>query len=88
MKNQSTTDIYGRPKTQHIVDSICELPNCPPDTDNSSSVDNSIELGPMTDAEVVEIIDAAAIEIADVMVFNARADCQNNTSSLAWTSQL
>ena len=42
----------------------------------------------MTDAEVVEIIDAAAIEIADVMVFNARTDCQNNTSSLAWTYQL
>ena len=76
MKNQSTADISGRPKTQHIVDRICELPNCPPNTENSSSVDNSREFGSTNDAEVVEIIDAAAIEIADFEVCNARADAK------------
>ena len=38
VENQSTADIDGHPTTQHIVYSICELPNFPPSTKNSSSI--------------------------------------------------
>ena len=85
MENQSTSDISGCPTTQHIVYSIYELPNCPPATDNSSYVDNTRAFGSITDAEVIEIIDASAVEIADFVVGTARADCQNNTPYLVWT---
>ena len=74
VENQSTADIPGRPTTQHIVDSICEIPKCPPGINNSSSVDYSREFGSMTDAEVIEVIDAAAVEISDVVVGTACAD--------------
>ena len=61
VRNQSTADIYGRPTTQHILDIICELPKCPPAIDNSYYVDNSREFGSMTDAEVIEVIDASVV---------------------------
>ena len=85
VENHPTADIAGRPTTQHIVDSICELSNCPPATENSSSDDNSRSFGSMTDVQVIEVIDAAAVEIADVVVGTDRADCQKNTPSLVWT---
>ena len=61
VENKSTSDISGLPTTQHIVYSVYELPNCPPATDNSSSVDNSRAFGSMTDEEVIEAIDAATV---------------------------
>ena len=39
----------------------------------------------MNDAEVIEVIDSAAVEIADVVVGTARANFQNNTPSLVRT---
>ena len=38
----------------------------------------------MNDAEVIRVIDSAAVEIADVVVGTARANFQNNTPSLVW----
>ena len=85
VENQSTSDIYGHPTTQHIVYIIYELTNCPPATKNSYSVDNSRAFGSMADTQAIEVIDAAAVEIADVVVGTTHAYFKNNTTSLVRT---
>ena len=62
-----------------------ELTNCPPATKNSYYVDNSIAFGSMTDTEAIEVIDAEAVEIADVVVGTTHAYFKNNTTSLVRT---